>query len=88
MCLLDKLVVVGNAFIVVNFVINCVCELVIYVHCACENPIRINSVVEGSDFFSSCLWPRSEEVVGGIYGIMTFELIGNPLLQTPIFERS
>ena len=54
-CLLHELVIMRNALIVVDFVIDCVCELIVDIHCACENSIGVNNVAEWYDFFCSCL---------------------------------
>ena len=78
----------GDAFIVVNFIVCCVCELVIYIHCACESSIRINNFTKWQYLFSFCLRSGSEITIGCIDCPITFKLIGNPLLQAPISETS
>ena len=76
------------AFVVFYFIFHCVCELVICVYCAGECSIRIDNFAEWQDFFGFCLRSRCEVTIGCIYCPMTFKLIGSPLLQATIPERS
>lgn len=77
-----------DAFVVVNFIVDCVCKLVINIHCTCEDSVRINDIAERCYFFCSCLCPRSKKAIGCINCIVTFKLIGIPLLQTSVHKGS
>ena len=72
--------IMDNVFIVVNFIVKCVCELVIYVHCVGECSVRINNIAKWRYFFSFGLRSRSKETIGCINCPITFELIGKPFL--------